>query len=90
MERHMAGDPGGEGAARSQLHKREKRGSERRGRTRRSGEEYGGGKLNYGEGGYSGAHESAFAEEQYLNRPDFVLCKLLFQAESIFIPSVYR
>lgn len=39
-------------------------------------------------GGFSGAHESAFAEEQYLNSPDFVLCKLLFRASSIFIQSV--
>lgn len=31
-------------------------------------------------GGFSGAHESAFAGEQYLNSPEFVLCKLLFQA----------
>lgn len=38
-------------------------------------------------GGFGGAHESAFAREQYLNKPDFVLCKLFFQAQPIFIKS---
>lgn len=30
---------------------------------------------------------SAFAREQYLNSPDFVLCKLLFQAGIVNIHS---
>lgn len=37
-----------------------------------------------------GAHESAFARQQYLNGPDFVLCKLIFQGGKYDTHSVYQ
>lgn len=82
IERHMVADPQGKNTGFTSPQTTEGRSSEEaRGREGRK-------EIKLLGGRFSGAHESAFAKEQYLNSPDFVLCKLLFQIVNIHSPSL--
>lgn len=77
IERHMVADPQGKNTGFTSPQTTEGWCSEEaQGRERRK-------EIKLLGGGFSGAHESAFAKEQYLNSPDFVLRKLLFQIVNI-------